>query len=130
MSRYIMICRLRFPAILLLVGVLALLHQMDIIGNFWHLFWPLLLIMLGLLMLAERAALAAEGGYAQGPCQSQPYPGQYPGQYTGQYPAGAPYAGTTAPPAGTGVPPSTAQPSNFVSLNLHDSENKPEGGQS
>lgn len=61
MSRYILIRRLRGPAILLLMGILALLHQMGAIPNFWRLFWPLLLIMLGLLLLAERAALASEG---------------------------------------------------------------------
>ncbi|HKN19895.1 MAG TPA: DUF5668 domain-containing protein [Terracidiphilus sp.] len=61
MSRYILIRRLRGPAILLLIGTLALLHQMGAIPYFWRLFWPLLLITLGLLMLAERAALASEG---------------------------------------------------------------------
>lgn len=61
MSRYIMIRRLRGPAILLLIGVLALLHQMGALPRFWHLFWPLLLILLGIMMLAERAALATEG---------------------------------------------------------------------
>ena len=34
---------------------------MGAIPHFWRLFWPLLLIILGLLLLAERAALAAEG---------------------------------------------------------------------
>ena len=63
MSRYIMIRRLRGPAILLLIGVLALLHQMGVVNHFWHLFWPLLFILIGVIMLAERAALAAEGGY-------------------------------------------------------------------
>jgi hypothetical protein len=61
MSRYILIRRLRGPAILLLIGTLALLHQLGAIPYFWRLFWPLLLITLGLLMLAERAALASEG---------------------------------------------------------------------
>jgi hypothetical protein len=61
MSRYILIRRLRGPAILLLIGVLALLHQMGVIPYFWRLFWPLLLITVGLLLLAERAALASEG---------------------------------------------------------------------
>lgn len=61
MSRYILIRRLRGPAILLLIGVLALLHQVGVIPYFWRLFWPLLLITLGLLLLAERAALATEG---------------------------------------------------------------------
>jgi hypothetical protein len=61
MSRYILIRRLRGPAILLLIGTLALLHQMGTIPYFWRLLWPLLLITVGLLLLAERAALAAEG---------------------------------------------------------------------
>ena len=64
MSRYILIRRLRWPAILLLIGVLALLHQAGVIAYFWRLFWPLLLIMVGVLLLAERAALAAEGDRA------------------------------------------------------------------
>ena len=74
MSRYIMIRRLRWPAILLLIGVLALLHQAGVIAHFWRLFWPLLLIMLGLLLLAERAALAAEGDppYFGAPWQNTP----------------------------------------------------------
>jgi hypothetical protein len=61
MSRYILIHRLRGPAILLLIGVLALLYQMGAIPYFWRLFWPLLFILIGVLLLAERAALAAEG---------------------------------------------------------------------
>jgi len=61
MNRYIMIHRLRGPAILLLIGVLALLHQMGAIPHFWRLFWPLLLILIGGLLLAERAALSSEG---------------------------------------------------------------------
>ncbi len=59
MSRYILIRRLRGPAFLLLVGVIALLAQADILR--WSQSWPLFLILAGLLMLAERAALAAEG---------------------------------------------------------------------
>ena len=61
MSRYILIRRLRGPAILLLIGVLGLLYQAGAISYFWGLFWPLLLILVGVIMLAERAALAAEG---------------------------------------------------------------------
>ncbi len=82
MSRYILIRRLRGPAILLLIGTLALLHQLGAIPYFWRLFWPLLLITLGLLLLAERAALAAEDdplypgapwqNTAQGPSQAGP----------------------------------------------------------
>jgi len=90
MSRYILIRRLRGPAFLLLVGVIALLNQADILS--WGHAWPLFLILGGVLLLAERAALATEG--------YPPYPGTYPGTYQGQYP-GAPYAptGEPAPPA-------------------------------
>jgi|SRR5579863_8686035 len=56
MNRYILIRRLRGPAVLLLIGVMALLSQADILG--WGQSWPLILILLGLLLLAERAALA------------------------------------------------------------------------
>ena len=75
MNRYILIRRLMGPAILLLIGVLALLHQADVISSFWHLFWPLLLILVGVLKLAERAALASE------PYPDTPYAGYspYPG---------------------------------------------------
>ncbi len=82
MSRYVMIHRLRGPAILLLIGVLALLHQMDVLPHFWRLLWPLLLILLGVMMLVERAALATEGypmfsGWpGQPPSQNAPNPGE------------------------------------------------------
>ena len=80
MNRYILIRRLMGPAILLLIGVLALLHQADIIDSFWHLFWPLLLILVGVLKLAERAALASEPYPDATPYTGyQPYPGGYPG---------------------------------------------------
>jgi hypothetical protein len=71
MNHYMMIRRLRGPAFLLLVGVNALLAQANILG--WGKSWPFYLILAGVLRLAERAALAADGGYPQ-----TPYPG-YPG---------------------------------------------------
>jgi hypothetical protein len=77
MSRYILIRRLRGPAILLLIGILGLLYQAGVISYFWGLFWPLLLILVGVIMLAERAALAGEG-YPMFP--GSPYAGEdYPG---------------------------------------------------
>jgi hypothetical protein len=83
MSHYIMIRRLRGPAILLLIGIVALLDHTRVIYHFWGWFVPLLLIMLGIFMLAERAAIAAEGGYPPGFCCGQPYPGAYPGTTAG-----------------------------------------------
>ncbi len=59
MSRYVLIRRLRGPAFLLLVGVNALLAQANILG--WEQSWPFYLILAGVLLLAERAVLAAEG---------------------------------------------------------------------
>jgi hypothetical protein len=76
MNRYMMIRRLRGPAYLLLVGALALLNQADILS--WGKSWPLFLILAGVLLLAERAALATEDGYPQGPYPGQPYAGPYP----------------------------------------------------
>jgi hypothetical protein len=86
MSRYVMIHRLRGPAILLLIGGLALLDHLEVIHHFWGWFWPLLLIMLGMFMLAERMALDAEGGYPSWPYPGQPYPGTYPGTNPGSAP--------------------------------------------
>ncbi|HEY1254958.1 MAG TPA: hypothetical protein VGF01_09275 [Terracidiphilus sp.] len=71
MNSYFMIRRLRGPAFLLLVGVLALLDQAGIIG--WGRSWPFFLILAGVLKLAERAVLAAGGGYPQAPYPGQPY---------------------------------------------------------
>jgi len=113
MSRYIMIRRLRAPAILLLAGGIALLHQTGIIHRGWSLFWPLLLILLGVLLLAERAALAADGGYP-----TMPFPG-------------APYPGAPAPSATTGVPAYPGQPvAQFSSSHSLETGKESEGGRS
>lgn len=108
MNRYILIRRLRGPAILVLLGVIALLHESGLV-EFWSLFFPLLLILIGVLKLAERAALAAAGDQV-------PYPGTaYP------YGAAAPpmSAAPQAPAASAVVPPAT-----------QDYTRGPEGGQS
>jgi hypothetical protein len=122
MNRYILIRRLRGPAILLLLGTLALLHQMGAIPYMWRLFWPLLLITLGLLQLAERAALAQEG-YPLFPGAPWQGPWQQPGQQT--YPGG-PIQG-----AGQGAAnPSANAGTAIVPAPQHDLENNREGGQS
>src|SRR5277367_6819996 len=100
MSRYLIVCRLRWPALLLLTGVIALLDQMDILS--WGRAWPLYLILFGVLALAERAALAAEPPPAAYPYGYAPdYATGYPPQ-AGVY-AGAPAAAPPAAPASTGI---------------------------
>jgi hypothetical protein len=114
MSRYMIVCRLRWPALLLLTGVIALLDQMDILT--WGRAWPLYLILLGVLALAERAALAAEppppaapyAGYAPGYGPASSYaPGYAPGypQQAGAYAGGATVPVGAAQPAPTGMVP-------------------------
>ena len=114
MSRYIMIRRLRGPAILLLIGFLALLHQMGAIPHFWRLLWPLLFILVGLLLLAERAALASEG-YPMFPWT----PWHDAGQGMNQ---GAPSQGAANAAAATGTA--------IVPTQWEELKNDREGGQS
>ncbi len=103
MSRYLLIRRLRGPAFLLLLGVIALLHQTGVVYHFWHLFWPLALILWGVMLLAERAALEMEGE-----------PPMY-GETTD--PAGYPQA----PVAGAGTAPSpTATSTSIVPSDTND----------
>lgn len=118
MSRYILIRRLRGPAFLLLVGVIALLAQAHILS--WGESWPLFLILAGVLLLAERAALAAEG--------YPPFPGQASGGSTPGYPAGypgAPYSAAADPLAGA-VPPQ--QPGSAIVPANRDTDLDREGG--
>ncbi|HTZ89180.1 MAG TPA: DUF5668 domain-containing protein [Alloacidobacterium sp.] len=96
MNQYIFLQRIQGPALLLTFGVTALLDQ-------WHILsfgrsWPLYLIVLGLIKLAQRAALA----------NAEPPPA-YPG-YSGYPPVGgapaAPAAGSAAlVPTDSGVNP-------------------------
>lgn len=115
MNRYIFIRRLTGPSVLLLLGVVALLHEADLVS--WGIFVPLLLILIGVLKLAQRAALAAAG-------DEPPYPGTFPGTY--------PYGGYGA--AGTpaaGVPQAPAQPgTSIVPAATQDFGKGPQGGQS
>jgi hypothetical protein len=101
MNRYILVRRLRGPAFLLLVGIIALLDQAHILR--WGYAWPLFLILWGVLLLAERAALA------QDEMQGPPYPGScsgpYPGQYPGQYAPPQPEQNPQAPVSQTSIVP-------------------------
>ncbi len=101
MNRYILIRRLRGPAFLLLIGVNALLAQSHILG--WSRSWPFYLILAGLLALAERAALATDGGMTP-----PPYPGA---------------------PVPAGQPPATESAS-IVPAHSHDFGDDSNGGQS
>ncbi len=105
MSRYILIRRLRGPAFLLLVGLNALLAQAHILG--WGRSWPFYLILAGVLLLAERAALAAEG-----------YP-TYPGM---------PFGGAAQPGVEPAAPEKTETA--IVPTRHPGFENDPNGGQS
>jgi len=136
MNRYIMLRRLRWPAILLLAGIVALLCEMGVVSHFMRVFIPLLLIMLGVLLLAERAVLAADGGIP-------PYPGDVPGAYPGTYP-GAPYqpgpyqpgsdplaaAAPPQPPASPGTSMVPSGPHDLIHNSNSDSGTDREGGQS
>lgn len=85
MNTYFWIHRAKWPIMLLVFGVTALLNQYDVIS--YDKSWPLYLITFGILQLAERAAWSQ--AQASFPAQS-PYPGYpYPGQAQG-YPAPAP----------------------------------------
>lgn len=99
MNRYILIRRLTGPSILLLLGVVALLHQADLVS--WNIFLPLLLILIGVLKLAQRAALAAAGDEPMYP--GSPYP----------YGAGVAPTPTAQTPSQTGTSIVPAPPQDF-----------------
>jgi len=99
MTSYILIRRLMGPSILLLLGIVALLSQADVVH--FQIFFPLLLILIGVIKLAERAALAAE---------------DYPPPPWGQYPGapGAPGGGAGTNAAGTGTAIVSSPPQSFT----------------
>lgn len=126
MNRYILIRRLTGPSILLLLGIIALLHEADLVS--WNLFVPLLLILIGVLKLAQRAALAAAG-------DEPPYPSAYPGGYQGGgYPGaypGAPNPYQSGVNPGAGSPQGAGQQSSaIVPAPPQDFGRGPQGGQS
>lgn len=91
MNRYMMIRRLRGPAFLLLLGVCALLNQLHMLS--FGRAWPLFLILWGVMLLAERAAISEE--------DMPPYP---PPGYPAAPQAGGPGAGV-AQTQETGIVP-------------------------
>ena len=113
MNRYLLIRRLRLPVVVLLIGTLALLHQMGVIAHFWRLSWPLAMIAWGLLALAERAALTAE--------EEQVFPAMpWPGVAQGTNQAATPGAANAVATTSTAIVPS----------HPHDIERINERGQS
>ena len=128
MNRYFLIRRLRGPVILLLIGAVALLHSTGVIQSFGRWFWPLLFIMLGLLLLAERMALASEDGDGLWPNGGAPNQGAYdPRNYPGPGAGVPPYPWQSVQPAGQ----QPAEPStSIVPVGPHDLTKEPNGGQS
>jgi hypothetical protein len=104
MNRYLIISRLRWPALLLLTGIIALCHQAGIMS--WGHAWPLYLILFGVLALAERAALASDPSAANYPYGGyQPGYGQQPGPSAAAPPVGGQPAPDVTPVASTGIVP-------------------------
>ncbi len=101
-NRVLVLRRLRWPALLLLTGVIALLDQMHILT--WDHAWPLYLILLGVMGLAERAALASV------PPPDYPMPGYPASGYpaSGYPPAG--YPGAPAPNASASTASASTTP--------------------
>ncbi|HEY0795414.1 MAG TPA: DUF5668 domain-containing protein [Acidisarcina sp.] len=112
MNQWLQLRRLRAPAFLVLLGVMFLLAEWHIVG--FHRSWPLLLILAGILSLAERAALTRVD------------PGQFgggmPGTYAG-YPPPA-YPPQAYPPPGYSAPGSVVTPApNSTELTTNDPTN-------
>jgi hypothetical protein len=104
MNQWLLIRRLRGPAFLLLIGIMALLHEWTYFG--FGRSWPLLLILAGIFALAERAALSQASMDGYDPITGHPY--QQP-QSTTAYGAGssivpAPPSTGPGPDAGMGRP--------------------------
>jgi hypothetical protein len=97
MNRYLFLHRIRGPVMILIFGVTALLNQWGILS--YGESWPLYLIALGVLQLAERAAWsqAQAGGPYPGTYTPGAYPGQ-PGGWTGVTPPPPPSSGLTVTP--------------------------------
>jgi len=94
MIQWLLIRRLRGPAFLLLVGVMAMLHEWTDFG--FSRSWPLFLILAGVLALAERAALAQASLEGYDPVTGQPYT-----------PAGGNYGAAAGSPDSSIVPTSS-----------------------
>jgi hypothetical protein len=102
MNHWYQIRRLRGAVILILIGVLALLNQWNIL--YWHNSWPLILIVIGLLMVLERAVWTAEARARQEEQEYAASTGAYnPSRPLGGVAGSAPW--TTPPPSNVGSGP-------------------------
>lgn len=111
MNRYILIHRMTGPAVLLLLGLVALLSQAHVVH--FSIFVPLLLILIGVIKLAERAALA---GY-----EFPGGPGMGYGPGMGPQAPGAPY--------GPGYGSGPSSPSTSIVSAPHFGNGNDEGGE-
>jgi hypothetical protein len=94
MNRYLFLHRIKGPVIILVFGVTALLDQWNILS--FGKSWPLYLIAIGILQLAERAAWS----------QAQvPMPGPYGGPVAPQGNWGGPTAGPPPSSTALSIPP-------------------------
>jgi Domain of unknown function (DUF5668) len=94
MNQYIFLHRIQGPAMLLTFGVCALLDQWDILS--FGRSWPLYLIVLGVIKLAQRAALAT--------AEPPPYQPGYAGYPMGGVaPTGPAAASTALVPTDSGI---------------------------
>lgn len=121
MNHYILIRRLTGPAVLLLLGIVALLNQAHVTG--WGIFIPLLLILLGVLKLAERVALTGEEFPQGGPYGGGQYGG---GPYSGGPYSGGPYSGEVRPGGPTSY--SGQSSTSIIPAPPHDLTKGPDGG--
>ena len=100
MNRYMIICRLRWPALLLLTGIIALMDQAHILS--WGRAWPLVPDFAGCSGFG-RAGLRWRNSHRRLPLMDYAYGAGYPSGYAAQPgPYGAP--GAPVPP----VAPSTS----------------------
>lgn len=95
MNSYLFFRRIKWPVILIVFGITALLNQ-------WHILsydesWPLYLIVWGLLQLAERAAWSRAQEINQYPNPPAGNSGNYPRNYPGNWGGGP----ATQPPSPT-----------------------------
>ncbi|MGC2162351.1 MAG: DUF5668 domain-containing protein [Silvibacterium sp.] len=94
MNRYLFLRRIRGPVVILVFGVTALLNQLGIFS--FGQSWPLYLIALGVLQLAERAA------WSQAQIPPTPYPAGA-GTYTSPRGGWGGPAGPTPPPSSSAL---------------------------